>query len=176
MVNNMPNIIEFMNESVLDTDVLSVQLVAATPLDDGYVGKLNGLVTGERDLYNILPPAAVTTDNLVIICGAENYIDSLGYRNPIHDKTKWTYAGDRPVRAYRPRVGMRFKINTSAISGTPVAGQYLIPANSTFQLAAAADLSGNTKLAFEVEETGSTCNIFVGKTNVAATIMRVIKV
>jgi hypothetical protein len=173
----MANIIEFMNESVLDTDVVSVQTgYAATPLDDGYVGKLSGLVSGERDLYTFATPTTVTTDELLIIVGAENYIDANGFRTPIHDKTKWTYAGDRPVRSYRPRVGMRFKINTSAISGTPVKDQFIIPANSTFQLVAAADLSGNTKLAFVVEETGVTSNIFVGKTLIPATIIRVVKV
>lgn len=171
----MANIIEIMNELNVDTDVTSVQLVAATPLDDGYVGKLSALVSGERDLYTIAVPAAVTTDELVIVAGAEVYVDANGIRIPLHNKTSFTYAGDRPVRAVRPKVGMRFKINTSAISGTPVANQYVIPQNSSFQLVAAANLSGGTRLAFVVEETGSTCNISTGKTFVPSTILRVVK-
>jgi hypothetical protein len=172
----MANIIEIMNELNVDTDVLSVQLVAATPLDDGYVGKLSALVTNERDLYTIAVPGAVTTDELVIIAGDEVYLDALGLRSPIHDKTQYTYPGDRPVRAIRPKPGMRFKINTAAISGTPVVNQFVIAQNSSFQLVAAANLSGGTRLAFVVDETGSGCAISTGKSFVAATILRVIKV
>lgn len=170
----MANIVEFMNEAVFDADVLSVQH-ASTVLDDGYAGEITGLVSGERDLYLIAAPDAVTTDEVVMVVGAEVYIDANGMRTPIHNKASFTYIAGRPVRAYRLRAGMRFKINTSAISGTPVAGQYVIPANGTFTMAAAADLTGGTRIAFIVEETGSSCNIFTGKTAVPATIIRVFK-
>ena len=76
------------------------------------------------------------------------------------------------MRAYRPRAGMRFKFATAGITGTPVKGQYLVAQNADFDLAASASV-GSGKVVFEVEETGSTCNIFVGKTLVPATIARV---
>lgn len=170
----MSNICEFMNEAIFDADVLSVQH-ASTALDDGYVGELTGLVSGERDLYAIATATAVTTNEVVMVVGAEVHIDAFGFRTPVHNKATFTYIAGMPVRAYRMRVGMRFKINTSAISGTPVVGQYVIPANGTFTLASAATLAGGTRLAFVVEETGSTCNIFTGKTAIPATIIRVIK-
>lgn len=170
----MANIVEFMNEAVFDADVLSVQH-ATVALDDGNLGELTGLVSGERDLYTIATPDAVTTDEVVMVVGAEVYVDTNGVRVPIHNKANFTYVATRPVRAYRLRAGMRFKINTSAISGTPVVGQYVIPANGTFQPTAAADLTGNTRVAFIVEETGASCNIFTGKTAIPATIIRVIK-
>jgi len=169
------NIVEFMNEASFDADVTSVQN-ASTALDDGYVGKLTGLVSGERDLYLIAVPADVTTEEVVMVVGAEVYVDANGMRIPLHNKASFTYVATRPVRAYRLRTGMRFKVNTAGISGSPVVGQYVIPANGTFTYAAAADLSGGTRIAFVVEETGTaTCNIFTGKTMVDATIIRVVK-
>ena len=172
----LANICEFMNEAVFDADVTSVQHDTLA-LDDGYVGNITGLVSGERDLYSITTPATATLGSAeaLMVIGAEVYIDANGFRSPLHNKASFTYIAGRPVRAYRMRVGMRVKINTSAISGTPVAGQYAIPANGTFVLAAAADLTGATRLAFIVEETGTTCNIFTGKTAVPATILRVVK-
>lgn len=171
----MANIIEFLNETNYDADVISVQSgYAATPLDDGYMCKLSALVTGERDLYTVVKPVDITVDDLVMVIGAETYIDANGFRVPIHDKTKWTYAGDRPVRAYRPRTGMRFKIANTAISGTPVKGEFVVAQDADFGLAAA-NAVGNGRVVFEVEETGATCNIFVGKSLVAATIVRVKK-
>ena len=170
----MANIVEIMGEIVNDYEVLSVQH-ASTALDDGFVGELTGLVSGERDLWTIAAANAVTTDEVVMVVGAEVYIDANGFRSPLHNKASFTYIAGRPVRAYRLPVGRRVKINTSAISGTPVAEQYVIPANGTFVLAAAADLTGGTRLAFVVEETGATCNIFTGKTAVPATILRVVK-
>lgn len=169
----MANIIEFMNEAVFDADVTSVQTgFAATPLDDGYVCKLSALVTNERDLYTVVAPVDITVDDVVFVVGAETYIDANGFRVPIHDKTQWTYAGDRPVRAYRPRQGMRFKIANTAISGTAVVGQYIVEQIGNFGLLASTTI-GTGKVVLEVEETGSTCNIFVGKTLVPATIARV---
>lgn len=169
----MANIVELMNEIVFDADVLSVQTgYAATPLDDGYVVKISGLVTGERDLYTVIKPADITADDMAIVVGAEVYVDANGMRIPLHDKTKFTYAGDRPVRAYRPRTGMRFKIANTAISGTPVAGQYVVAQDANFGLAASSSV-GSGKIVFVVEETGA--SIFVGKTLVAATIVRCIK-
>lgn len=171
----MANIVEFLNEVVFDADVLSVQSgYAATPLDDGYMCKLSALVTGERDLYTVVPVADITVDDMVMVVGAEVYVDGNGIRIPLHNKASFTYAGDRPVRAYRPRTGMRFKISNTAISGTPVAGQYLVAQNSSFGLAASSS-AGTGKVIFEVEETGSTVNIFTGKTLVPATIVRVKK-
>jgi len=170
----MANIVEIMGEIIDDGEVLSVQH-ATLALDDGYVGELTGLVSGERDLYTIATADAVTTDEVVMVVGAEVYIDANGFRSPLHNKASFTYIATRPVRAYRMRVGRRVKINTSGITGTPVAGQYVIPVNGTFVLAAAADLTGATRLAFVVEETGATCNIFTGKTAVPATILRVVK-
>lgn len=169
----MANIVEFMNEAVFDADVVSVQSgYAATPLDDGYMCKLSALATNERDLYTVVKPADITADDMVIVVGAEDYIDSNGYRIPMHNKTDWTYAGDRPVRAYRPRVGMRFKIANTAITGTPVEQEYLVCTNDTWVLTASASV-GSGKVVFEVEDTGTSCNIFVGKSLVAATIVRV---
>ena len=169
----MANIVNLYNEVVFDADVVSVQTgYAATPLDDGYVCKLAGLVTGERDLYTVTAPADITADDVVIVVGAEVYIDADGFRVPKHNKTKWTYAGDRPVRAYRPRTGMRFLISNTAISGTAVKDQYIVTQDSDFGLAASAT-AGSGRVVFQVEEVN--VSIPVGKTLVSGAIARVIK-
>lgn len=168
------NVIEVMDEYVDPSDIISVKH-ATVRLDDANVVALNGLVTGERDLYNAVAPSAVTTDEVVIIAPADVYQLSNGMRIPITDPTQVDYPIGRPLRAYKLRENRRFKVSNTAISGTPVAGQYAIPANGSYGLAAASDLTGGTKIAFIVEETGSTCNIFVGSKVVPATIIRVVK-
>lgn len=168
------NYVQMLNEIVFDGDVLSVQASSsATPLDDGYMCKLSALVTNERDLYTVVVPADITVDDMVIIVGAETYIDSNGYRVPIHDKTAWTYAGDRPVRAYRPRAGMRFIISNTAISGTPVEGEFIIAQNASYTLAASAS-AGSGLVVFQVEET-SVSMPGPGKNLTTGTLVRVKK-
>jgi len=167
------NVIEIMDEVVNPIDVVSVQ--GSVRLDDGALVKPTGLVSGERDLYAVDVPADVTKDEVLILAPADVYQMDNGMRIPITDPTQIDYPANRPLRAYKAREGRRFKINTSAITGTPVAGQYVVPVNSSFGMATAADLTGATKVAFVVEETGSTCNIFVGAGLVPATILRVVK-
>jgi len=170
----MANIVEMMNEVVFDANVLSVQTgSSATPLDDGYVVKLSGLASGERDLYTVIKPVDITADDMAIVVGAEVYVDSNGIRVPITNKANFTYAGDRPIRAYRLAKGMRLKISNTAISGTAVKDQYLVAQDADFALAASASV-GSGKIVLVVEETGTDTNIFTGKTLVPATIARVI--
>jgi len=67
------NIVEFMNETNYDADVVSVQTgSAATPLDDGYMCKLVALATNERDLYTVTAPVDITADDMVIVVGVTN--------------------------------------------------------------------------------------------------------
>ncbi len=169
----MANIVELMNEVVNDTDVLSVQSESDV-LDDGYVGVLNGLVNGEMDLYNFAKPTDGKDAGIVIIVGADVYTDAYGSRVGYKAPRKVTYPAGKPVRAYRHRVGMRFKINKDAVSGTMVKGKYVVPQAADYQLVAADDLSNETLLAFEVESLDA--HIFVGKTAVEAAVLRVISV
>lgn len=168
------NVIEVMNETNRAEDVISVKYSIGR-IDDGALVKPTSLVSGERDLYTAIAPTDVTKDEVVIVAPADVYQLDNGMRIPVTDPTQIDYPANRPLRAYKLKEGKRFKINTSAITGTPVVDQFVVPVNAGTTMAVAADLTGATKIAFVVEETGATCNIFVGATTVPATILRVVK-
>lgn len=58
-----------------------------------------------------------------------------------------------PFKAYHLQVGNLCVWSADEVTGTPVVGQYLVPADGQTAPAAAADLIGGTRLAFEVLET-----------------------
>lgn len=169
----MANIVEFLNEVVNDTDVVSVQ--STDVLDDGYIGVLGDLVNGEMDLYKFEKINPATKNGAVMVVGSDVYMDSFGSRIGYKDPGKITYPAKRPVRAYRLRVGMRFKIDKDAIDGTCVKGKFVIPKQSDYQLTVANDLSNHTVgLVFVVEDVKN--SIFVGKSVVDAVVVRVDRV
>jgi hypothetical protein len=67
-------------------------------------------------------------------------------------KTDFILKAGQVGRAYIPSVGDIFTITDNVITGTTVVGQYVIPANASLQLAAAADLTGGTRFAAKVIE------------------------
>lgn len=168
------NVVEVMNETNRMEDVISITY-ATGRIQAGSLLKPTDLVAGERDMYTAIAPVDVTKDEVVILAPADVYQMDNGMRIPITDPTQIDYPANFPLRAYKLKEGKRFKINTSAITGTPVVDQFVVPINAGLGMAAAADLTGGTKIAFVVEETGTTCNIFVGASAVPATIIRVVK-
>jgi len=167
------NVIEVMNETNRTEDVVSIKYSAGR-IDDASLVKLTDLVAGERDLYTAIAPVDVTKDEVVIVAPADVYQMDNGMRIPITDPTMIDYPANRPLRAYRLSHGKRFKVSNTAITGVPVQGQFVVPVNAGVGMAIATDLTGATKVAFVVEETGSTCNIFVGASAIPATILRVV--
>jgi hypothetical protein len=85
--------------------------------------------------------------------------------------TDYSIAANEFARAYHLTVGDKVLFDATLLTGTPAKGKYLIPANGVMTLAVADDLTGATRLAFEIEDAVTT----IGKRTVAGWRARVIK-
>lgn len=134
---------------------------------NGSVAHVGTLVSGTRNVFNVVVPATATIGNteVVLIASPEyNYLPG----KSLEDFVNVTGTN---MRAYHLHAGDIFTISDDGIDGTTVVGQYLIPQNGSLKLAAAADLSGGTKFAAKV----------INKTTIgfgnakAATVVQVVK-
>jgi hypothetical protein len=123
----------------------------AADLENGFVFYATDLVSGEREVKTVVQP--VTADLL-----DKNLL--------IHASVPTTYnAGDTIVnfvltagkvgRAYVPAVGDIYTVSDSAITGTSVINQFLIPANASYKLVPSATIGTTTKFSAKVIEKGT---------------------
>lgn len=147
----MANIVERLTLEADQRNVLDVYS-ATEVLDDGYVGVLGALMEGEDRLRLIGKATDVKTEEVVMVLGAKAYMETAdGVRITAYsDPSKITYPIGKPVRAYRLKIGDRYKIASSAIEGVAVVDQFLVPADGAWKLAPASDLIGVTKVALKV--------------------------
>lgn len=123
----------------------SVKMVAEQT--NGVVVKLGGLVVGERELKNGVAVTDVAKDEVVLVSAPEVMYDARKY-----GLKDFVIPAGQAARAYHLVVGDIVTLTADLITGAPVVGKYVVPANGAFKLAAAADLIGGTRLAFEVIE------------------------
>lgn len=134
---------------------------------NGSVAMVGDLVTGERELKNVVVPATakLTSDEVVLIASPEvNYLPGKSLEDFVN-------LANQPMRAYHLTIGDIFTISDDGIDGTTVVDQYVIPQNASLKLAAAADLTGGTRFAAKVISKG---NIGFGNAK-AATTVQVVK-
>ncbi len=144
-----------------------VSAIHTADIDNGNVVMVGGLHTGEREVFDVVVPATakLTTDQIYFVATPEvMYLPTDNGLENFYNKT-----GDI-IRLIEAQPGDIVTITNDAITGTPVVGQYLVPANGSTKLAAAADLTGGTKFAAQVIETTN-----LGYNKGAATVMRVLK-
>lgn len=140
-------------------------VVHTAELQNGMVINLGALKAGERELRQVATPATATlgSEEVLLVYSAE-----VMYDERLNKLSDFVIPAGTPARAYHLTVGDIFTITDDGITGTTVVGQYVVPANGSLRLAAAADLSGGTRFAGKViaKET------FNG---VAATVIQVVK-
>lgn len=122
---------------------------ATFDMPNGSFIELNGLVSGQNDVYVAATPTAVTTNEVLMVKSPE-IIEVNGLRVDLTDVTNFYNPSGRPARAIHLKVGDDITITSEGFSSAPTAGQYAVPANGQMTLAPAADLSGNTLVAFKV--------------------------
>lgn len=139
-------------------------VVHTAELQNGMVINLGDLKAGERELREVAVPATATlgSEEVLLVYSPEVMYDE---RKTLAD---FTIPAGTPARAYHLTVGDIFTITDDGITGSTVVGQYVVPANGSLRLTAAADLSGGTRFAGKViaKET------FNG---VAASVIQVVK-
>lgn len=152
-------------QAVYNGNIESVQHDA--DLEQGSIINLGALMTGEREIRAVAEPATATlgTAEVLLVASPEVLYESGKSLADFVNKA------DKPCRAYHLTVGDIFTVSDSNITGTTVKDQYLIPADGSFKLTAAADLTGNTKFAAVVLEKGT-----LGYAGAASTTCQVIKV
>jgi len=119
-------------------------VVSTVEMKNGFVGNLNGLATGFKDVYNFETPATATleTENLLLIFNDETQSD------PTKTISDYVIPAGTKARAYFLSEGDMVKMDKDLISGTAVKGEYLVPADGSYLLSASGSPVG--KLYLEV--------------------------
>jgi hypothetical protein len=133
---------------------------------NGSVAHVGTLVAGERDLFNLVVPATATLQNTEVVLIASPEVMYL----PGKSLEDFVNPTGIPMRAFHLHAGDVFTISDDGIDGATVEGQYVIPQNGSLKLAAAADLTGNTKFAAKVIKKST-----IGYTGKPASVLQVVK-
>jgi hypothetical protein len=119
---------------------------SSADMQNGFVFFAEDLSTGEREVKDVIQPltATITAKSLLLHASVETvYLAGqtlLDYYLP----------QGQVGRGYLLRQGDIVTVTDNVITGSTVVGQYVIPQNASFQLAAAATLAGGTKFAAKV--------------------------
>lgn len=144
-------------------------------MDNGVVCHVGDFVAGEGELRQVVVPstASITTDSVVFVKSPE--IQGAMYE-PYATLQDFYNAANKPATSFRLPVGAQFKISTDGFDGTAAVDSYLIPQNASLRLAVAADLTGGTKFAAKIIQTGLTSGYTgVGYAKKAAILAEVVK-
>jgi hypothetical protein len=117
-------------------------------MQNGFVFHAEDLSSGEREALDVIQPttASITTKPILLHASVETvYLAG-------QTLLDFYLAQGQVGRAYHLRVGDEITITDNVITGATTVGQYVIPQNASFQLKAAADLTGGTKFAGKVIE------------------------
>lgn len=132
-------------QAIYGGNITSVQ--HAGDMDNGSFVNLGGLVTGQADVYYTATPATAglaTEEGLLVYSPEVNYAPGKTLKD-------FTNLANIPARAYHLTVGDVITVTDDGINGTTVVGEWVIPADGSFELSASASL-GSTRLAGKVIE------------------------
>lgn len=121
-------------------------VVHTAVMENGYVVNLGAKSTD--DVHEVSVPATATLGSAEA-CLIFNDETSYDVGKSISD---YSIAIGEKARAYHLTVGDKVLFDAQVLDGVPVAGKFLIPQNASMKLIVADDLTGGTRLAFEIEE------------------------
>lgn len=124
-----------------------VSAVYTSDIDNGSVVTINTLDSSNDELFNVGASSTPTTDDLLLVCSPE--VQGVMY-TPGKTLKDFYNEANKPFRAVYLTEGDIVTITDNGITGATTVGQYVVPSSGTVTLAAAANLSGSTKLAFKV--------------------------
>jgi hypothetical protein len=139
-------------------------------MDNGSFVNLGALISGQTDVYATATPAtaSLATEEALLV-----YTPELNYE-PGKTLVDFTNVANTPARVYHLTVGDIITITDDGITGTTVVGEYVIPADGSFELAASASL-GSTRLAGKVIEKGTFGYSGSTYAKTASTTFRIVK-
>jgi hypothetical protein len=141
---------------------------AYAAIQNGRVLKLDGLISGEREVFKGIAPTAIT-DDIVIVAGVELNSDESSLTKARLDE--YENKADVPFRAINPKnsIGKIFSVSDDALvklGAASVKGNYLIIKANTVTLEEKNALGG----------TESFVGLIVDKETVSGTVMAVVKI
>ena len=82
-------------------------------------------------------------------------VNGVEYRIDLSDPSQFTNVANFPALAFKVSVGDEFTVSAAGFSAAPTVStattpSYVIPANASYLLAPAADLTGGTTIAYQV--------------------------
>jgi hypothetical protein len=141
-----------------------ISIKAAVEFENGFVFTAEDLASGEREIFTPVQfvTATITTNSLYLHASPEvTYLAG-------QTITDYSLAIGDVGRGILLRKGDIITVTNNMLTGTIAVGKYLIPANASYKLAIANDLTGGTVFAAKVIETTT----IYGQ---AATVFEVIK-
>jgi hypothetical protein len=117
-------------------------------MQNGFVFHAENLSSGEREALDVIQPATATITAKSILLHASVETVYLAGQTLLDYYLPQGQVG----RAYHLHAGDEFTVTDNVITGSTTVGQYVVPQNGSFQLAAAADLTGGTKFQGKVIE------------------------
>lgn len=117
-------------------------------MQNGFVFHAESLSSGEREALDVIQPATATITAKPLLLHASVETVYLAGQTILDFYLPMGSVG----RAYLLKQGDIVTVTDNVITGSTVLGQYVVPQNASFQLAAAADLSGGTKFQGKVIE------------------------
>lgn len=135
-------------------------VVHSADLVNGNIVGLGTKVAGE-DQYNAVLPATAVLDTKEYLLVLQ---DPISYEVGV-DPEDFVVKADSVFKAIHLEVGNSITFPADALSGAPAVGEFLIPADGSAVLAAAADLTGATRLALEVEEVDAVLKVSSYRSN-----------
>ena len=124
-------------------------LQAAVDLDNGSVVHVGSLIAGNREVKNAVQVATATLGQEVVLVAAPELLYDTTQGMQL---SKYTNKANKPCRAYHLVAGDIVTISDDGISGATVVDQFVVPANGSYKLAAAATDPGTTRLVGKVLE------------------------
>jgi hypothetical protein len=135
----------------LDSYVVSV--LNTIDMDNGSQVVLGAPLANQLGIYACTAPVDVTKDNAYVVLSPvipKLVINGVQYKIDVTDPTLFTNVANEAARAFQVAVGDELTITAPGFAGTPVVGEYVVPANGVLTLAPAADLTGLTAMAYSV--------------------------
>jgi hypothetical protein len=129
-------------KSVYGGHIYSVQ--ATNDLQNGQVGVVGNLLSGEREVRALNQPSAVATDKAVLVAAPEIIYDESSMAK--QNLKNFSIPANTATRAYELQEDDVFSVSDDAITALasePVVGNSVVLANASNKLAEATDVTGH---------------------------------
>ena len=143
-----------------DSHIVSVKL--ATDMKQGNVVKLNGLVEGEREIYNAVAPAAATDKIVVLTTPFHPYSTS-------EDERTFTLKAGKPQRGHYLTSGDVITVTEDLIQGAATKGQFVVIQTSETLKASATAVESS--VVFAVDDIENSVPEFFGTKGVVLRVL-----